>query len=418
MVVLGLLVGTVAAFAASAFIWVEHGLQHVVWSWLPETLGLSATPWWYVTAALLIGAGVVMVAWRVPGGGFGHAPVEGLHFDVVPRQILSVLVAALGSLVFGAVVGPEAPLIAVGTATGALLVRRRPEQVVRLAMVVGGAAAIGAIFGNPLITAFMLLEFAAVGLMPAAVLLPSFVALGASYVVQVGIGDWNGVGTGAMQVSGLAKLADITWPDLLASVVVGLLAAVLALLAREGGERIVAVFRRRPATTLVAGAIVTAAVAILAQALTGLDASIVLFSGQSAMPTLLAQTSVGAVIVILVTKAIAYAVGLGGGFRGGPIFPALFLGVGVGVLAALVSGQLTESGMVVAGMAAATTALLRLPLSGALFAVLIGAGAGALATPLAIIGSVVGLLARMVLDRYDSAHHVSPLPPETAPATT
>lgn len=417
LVGLSLLVGTVVAFAASGFVWLEHELQHLVWHSLPEGLGLDSTPWWFVVAALLVGAGIVMLAWRIPGGGYGHAPVQGLHFDVGPSQIASVLVAALGSLVFGAVIGPEAPLIALGTAIGALLMRGRPKQVVQLAMVVGGAAAIGAIFGNPLITAFMLLEFAAMGLMPAAILLPSFIALGASYVVQVGVGAWNGVGTGAMEVPGLTAMTQLTWGALLMAVVVGAVAAVLALAAREGGERMLALFTKRPAPTLLVTALVTAGAAIVVQATTDQDASIVLFSGQAAMPQLLAETSVGAVLPILAMKMVAYAVGLGGGFRGGPIFPGLFLGVGVGVLTALVIPELSQAGMVVAGMAGATTAVLRLPLSGALFAVFIGAGAGAEATPLAIIGSVVGLLARMLLDRIDARRTAADFATATATAT-
>ena len=42
----------------------------------------------------------------------------------------------------------------------------------------GGGAAIGLILGNPFVTAFMLLEFSAMGAMPSIVLVPAFVALG------------------------------------------------------------------------------------------------------------------------------------------------------------------------------------------------------------------------------------------------
>ncbi|MFM7551867.1 MAG: chloride channel protein, partial [Actinomycetota bacterium] len=86
----------------------------------------------------------------------------------------SILVAALGTLVFGFALGPEAPLIILGTALGAIVVRRGEDQARQLAMLLGGVAAIGAVFGNPFITAFMVLEFAALGLMPALALVPAF----------------------------------------------------------------------------------------------------------------------------------------------------------------------------------------------------------------------------------------------------
>jgi len=42
------------------------------------------------------------------------------------------------------------------------------------------------------------------------------------------------------------------------------------------------------------------------------------------------------VIAIIVLKAIAYAASLGSGFRGGPFFPAMFVGAATGLLFSLV----------------------------------------------------------------------------------
>lgn len=81
-------------------------------------------------------------------------------------------------MIFGFVPGPEAPLIIIGTTIGALVLRGRPQPVVQLGMLLDGAAAIGLILGNPFVTAFVLLEFAAMGAMPAIALVPAFVALG------------------------------------------------------------------------------------------------------------------------------------------------------------------------------------------------------------------------------------------------
>jgi hypothetical protein len=69
----------------------------------------------------------------------------------------------------------------------------------------------------------------------------------------------------------------------------------------------------------------------LADAL-GAEANEILFSGQSAIPELIREQTTGVLLLILAAKAAAYAVSLASGFRGGPIFPAVFLGIGIATL--------------------------------------------------------------------------------------
>ena len=45
-----------------------------------------------------------------------------------------------------------------------------------------------------------------------------------------------------------------------------------------------------------------------------------------------------ALLILLVAKALGYAVSLGCGFRGGLVFPAIFLGVGVTTTVGLLTG--------------------------------------------------------------------------------
>ena len=99
-------------------------------------------------------------------------------------------------------------------------------------------------------------------------------------------------------------------------------------------------------------------------------------------------------------KAVGYAISLGGGMRGGPIFPATFLGVGVGVLFALVFTGVSVSPLATAGIAAAATAMIRLPFTSAMLALLLIGGAGMEVAPFAIIGSVVGFAVRQRVDVY------------------
>lgn len=401
--------GLAGALVASLFLWVQTQLEHLVWASLPQALGLTSIPWWYVMGAVLVGTAIVLVARRLPGG-TGKSPITGFHFDTGPGTIASVLLASIGTLVFGLVLGPEAPLIACGTAIGGLLMRGREPRMVQLGMLLGGAAAIGAIFGNPLVTAFMLLEFSAMGALPAAALVPVLVALGAGYIVQIGLGPWSGLGTHSLSVTGLPAFPGMTAYDIVGALVIGVVASVVALVARVIAQRVDVQAHRRPTGILIAAAVITALLAIAVGAATGLSPEIVLFSGQTSLPTIIGLTSVTSLLAILVAKAIAYAVALGGGFRGGPIFPAVTLGVLVGVIASLLVPQLTIAGMVATGIAATTAAMTKLPFTGTLLAVLLISTAGAEITPLAIIGGVIGFIARTALDRREASTSAASAP--------
>jgi H+/Cl- antiporter ClcA len=61
----------------------------------------------------------------------------------------------------------------------------------------------------------------------------------------------------------------------------------------------------------------------------------VLFSGQSSLPDVTAETAAGVLVALVVAKGLAYAISLAVGFRGGPAFPAVAIGVMVGVLASV-----------------------------------------------------------------------------------
>ncbi len=369
------------------------------------------------------------LARRLPGA-TGNGPLTGFHFDDPLSMVPSVLLAALFTLVFGLVLGPEAPLIVLGTAVGAIVARRAEPQARRAAMLLGGVAAIGAVLGNPFVTGFMILEFAAAGLVPAAVITPVFVALGAGYLTQVGIFGLPGFGSldarGARPAGvpgdpagghpARARSSPSSRP-------------IVAVSARSLGVAVDRVARRRPVPVLYGAAIVTALVLLVAEAGFGLPQEVILFSGVEGMGALVAETSVTAVIVILVGKAIAYGVALGGGYRGGPIFPATFLGVGAGVLLALLMPDGSVSPLAAAGIAAAVAAMLRLPATSALLAAALVADGGVTMAPFAIFGAVVGIVVRMLVDKRlggDAAtsgavprdrSHLRPVPSPASPSS-
>jgi chloride channel protein, CIC family len=415
MMLPAIVVGVVAAAGASVFVEIVDLGQEAMFQQLPEALGLESAPWWWAALLLLVGAAGVALARRMPGA-TGKGPLTGFHFDNPLRVVPSILVAALFTLVFGLVLGPEAPLIVLGTAVGALLARKAEPRQRQAAMLLGGVAAIGAIFGNPFVTAFMILEFAAMGLVPAVILPGVLVALGAGYLTQVGIWSIPGFGVHSLSVPGLPEYDSIRPGDLALGLLLALAVAVVVVVVRKGAFGVDRLSARRPVPVLFAAAGVTALVLLVAEVGFDVGPTLILFSGQSGMTALLAETSAATVLVILVGKAIAYAVALGGGFRGGPIFPATFLGVAAALLLSILVPEASVTALAAAGIAAAAGAMLKLPATSALLGALLVGGSSAAVAPFAILGAVLGLVVRMAADRRSAQEAPASMPAETAPA--
>ena len=94
--------------------------------------------------------------------------------------------------------------------------------------------------------------------------------------------------------------------------------------------------------------------------------------------------------LLIVLKGLAWGVSLGAA-RGGPTFPAMFLGIVAGLLAAHLPG-FAETPAVAVLMGAACVSVLRSPLSSIVIALVVS-GAGIDVAPLVIVGVVVAFLA-------------------------
>jgi H+/Cl- antiporter ClcA len=184
---------------------------------------------WLALAGLLTAFAIV----RLPGHG-GHVPAEGLKVGGAPLgpvDLPGVLLAALATLGLGLVLGPEAPLIAIGTGLGILAMSRirrdAPQQVLSLMAAAGSFAALASVFGSPVIGAVVIIEAAGLGgpNLPI-VLLPGLMAAGIGSLVFIGLGSWSGFSTAAWSLSpfplpsyGGPGWGDFAWTVLLAIVV-------------------------------------------------------------------------------------------------------------------------------------------------------------------------------------------------------
>ena len=402
LVVLAIPIGLLAGIGSALYNIFQHELQYWLWHTLPELLGQEREPWWLVVGLLVVGAVLVALALQLPGNG-SDGPLKGFHLTIGPREVASVLLAALASLSFGAVLGPEAPLLALGTAIAIAISRSGQLGPVQVLALAGAGAALGSILGNPLVSGVLLLELLLLsgkvtnpetGIF---LLSPLIVALTTGYLLQVGIEDWSGVPDLNLAVPGLPEYTSVQWIDLGVAIPVALVAGLIVVIARRLGGVLADRFEGKQLASLLVGAGVVAAAALLMRAITGESVSLVLFSGQEQMPELLGLAGIGTLVAVVLFKGLAYAASLGAGFRGGPLFPAVFLGVGVGTAAAVLVSSVNLSAMVAAGIAAASAAGLRMPFSSMLLAVLLCAAAGPAVTVLAGVGVVVGLILGLAL---------------------
>jgi H+/Cl- antiporter ClcA len=391
------LIGAPVSALAYFFLALVGRLQHWTFTSLPAALGFHGEPLWWPVPPLLIAGLLVALAIRYLPGTAGHSPADGLSTSGAPgpAELPGVILAALATLSLGAVLGPEAPLIALGGGLAICVVRlaRRngPASVERMVAAAGSFAAISALFGSPLLGAFLLMEAVGLGgLSLELVLLPGLLAAGIGSLVFIGLGHWTGLGTFSLRIPNLPHVGSPKASEFAWAIAIGLAAALLGTGIRQLALRArTLVDRRRLLITPVAG-LAVAGLAVAYAAGTGRPSSDVLFSGQSALPSLVSHAagySAGALVLLVACKSLAYAVSLSG-FRGGPVFPSLFLGAAGGIALAHLPGLGTIAGMAM-GIGAMCAVMVRLPLTSVLVATLLLYSDGVAVMPLVIVAVVV-----------------------------
>jgi chloride channel protein, CIC family len=433
-------VGIVVSLAAWCFLELVHQIQVGAFQELPEQLGYDggAPLWWSVPVCGIAGLLVAIAIMRLPGYG-GHIPAMGLGSGPArPVDVPGIVLAALAAVGLGMVLGPEAPLIGLGSGLGILAVRlaRRdaPPPVVTVIAAAGSFAAISFLFEAPVIAAVLLIEASGVGgkQMPL-VIIPGLLAAGIGSLVSIGLGAFTGLSSsdyaiGALPLPPLDQptVAEFAWTVPLAIGITLLCLAIMLL-----GRHVQPFVMRAPFALLPGMGVLVAGLAIAFSQVTDKGIDQVLFSGQDAIGPLTADPqawSVGTLAAVIAFKGIAWGISLGS-FRGGPTFPAMFIGTAAGVLASHLPGMAMTPAVAV-GMGVAVVAVLRLPLSAVILSTLLTTEGGLADTPLIIVGVVVGYVVTMGLSarleaaspapvegpRSEPEERAVPAPPDTAPA--
>ncbi|MFF3938239.1 ion channel protein [Streptomyces phaeofaciens] len=331
-----LVVGVTASLLLLLVSGVAEQLQDVLWGDLPDALGVGRySVFWMLVVLTATGVAVGLVVWKVPGHAGPDPATTGLDAPVLPVGVLPGLtLAAVLMLAGGPSLGPENPIIAVNVGLAFWLGHRLlPRLPGRVWPMLAEAATIGALFGTPVAAALVISE-ALVGR-------PAKGAL------------WDNVfaplvaaAAGALTADLVAHPAfDLDLPppgrpdggDLLAALVIASAAALLGMGAVRVFPYVHGAFGRlrHPMLMLPAGGVVLGLLGALGGHLT-------LFKGLEEVEELAADPdgwTAGEFATMTVVKLAALVVAASCGFRGGRIFPAVFVGAALGLTAhALVPG--------------------------------------------------------------------------------
>jgi H+/Cl- antiporter ClcA len=397
LLALAAIIGVPVSAVAYGFLALVSKLQGWIFTSLPHGLGFHAEPvWWPIPLLAIAGILVALAIRYLPGTG-GHSPADGFKAGSppAPSQLPGVVLAALAGLALGIVLGPEAPLIALGGGLGVCAVRLAkrdaPQKTQAVVASAGSFAAISTLLGSPVIGAFLLMEVSGVG--GAAlelVLVPGLLAAGIGSLIFIGLDHWTGLGTFSLALPHLPHFATPDIAEFGWALVIGAAAAPLGV----GIHRLALLLRphveRRMMLLMPVVGLVVAGLAIAYAEGSGKATSDVLFSGQNELgPFILhsAAYTVGAVLLLLVCKGLAYSASLSS-FRGGPIFPSMFIGAAGGVALSHLPG-LPLVPAVAMGIGAMMTVMLRLPMTSVLLPVLLLSTDGLAVTPLVIVAVVV-----------------------------
>ena len=318
--------------------------------------------------------------------------------------------------------GPEAPLIAIGGGLGALTVRLAKKDASPTALMImasaGSFAAISTLLGSPVLGAFLIMEIAGIGGMRLSlVMLPGLLASGIGALVFVGLGNWTGLRSFSLALTSVPPAAPPTLASLAWALVIGAAGALLGWLIRSLALWLRLIVHVSRVLVTAAFGLLIGLIAMAYQLGTGRSFTQVLFSGQDALPELVehaADYSLGVLILLILCKALAYGLSLSA-FRGGPVFPSMFIGAAVGVTASGLPGMDLAAG-IATGIGAMSAAMLRLPLTSTLLAVLLMGTDGVAVTPQVVVAVAVAFVVTYLLPEPGPKAPEAPQPePRNAP---
>jgi H+/Cl- antiporter ClcA len=329
MVLPALAVGIFSAVLLYVVISVAGWVEDLLWDTVPGAVGLSGTPVWTLLVLTLSGVATGLIVWKVPGHAGPDPATMGLVEAPLPLAVVpSLLLALMLTLSTGVSLGPENPIMAIDIGLVVVLgTRFMPKAGLPAWIGLSTAGMIAAMFGTPVAAALVLSE--APGDPRQSLwdrLFAPLVAAGAgALTTDLLAGGRLGpaVPVGAYPAPQLV--------DLFTGGVIAGLAALIGLVATYLFRQTHPILHRlpNPLIMLTVGGVVLGVLGIVGGPITlfkGLDQSKELVDNAS-------QYSAGQLALIAAIKVLALVIAATAGFRGGRIFPSLFIGVALGLFA-------------------------------------------------------------------------------------
>ncbi|HBV5263802.1 TPA: ion channel protein [Escherichia coli] len=302
-------------------------LQNLLWQRLPGTLGIAQdSPLWIIGVLTLTGIAVGLVI-RFSQGHAGPDPAcEPLIGAPVPPSALpGLIVALILGLAGGVSLGPEHPIMTVNIALAVAIGARLLPRVNRMEWtILASAGTIGALFGTPVAAALIFSQT-----LNGSSEVPLWDRLFAPLMAAAAGALTTGLFFHPHFSLPIAHYGQMEMTDILSGAIVAAIAIAAGMVAVWCLPRLHAMMHqmKNPVLVLGIGGFILGILGVI-------GGPVSLFKGLDEMQQMVANQafSTSDYFLLAVIKLAALVVAAASGFRGGRIFPAVFVGVALGLV--------------------------------------------------------------------------------------
>ena len=302
-------------------------LQNLLWQRLPGTLGIAQdSPLWIIGVLTLTGIAVGLVI-RFSQGHAGPDPAcEPLIGAPVPPSALpGLIVALILGLAGGVSLGPEHPIMTVNIALAVAIGARLLPRVNRMEWtILASAGTIGALFGTPVAAALIFSQT-----LNGSSEVPLWDRLFAPLMAAAAGALTTGLFFHPHFSLPIAHYGQMEMTDILSGAIVAAIAIAAGMVAVWCLPRLHAMMNqmKNPVLVLGIGGFILGILGVI-------GGPVSLFKGLDEMQQMVANQafSTSDYFLLAVIKLAALVVAAASGFRGGRIFPAVFVGVALGLM--------------------------------------------------------------------------------------
>ena len=306
---------------------IASALQNLLWQRLPGTLGIAQdSPLWIIGVLTLTGIAVGLVI-RFSQGHAGPDPAcEPLIGAPVPPSALpGLIVALILGLAGGVSLGPEHPIMTVNIALAVAIGARLLPRVNRMEWtILASAGTIGALFGTPVAAALIFSQT-----LNGSSEVPLWDRLFAPLMAAAAGALTTGLFFHPHFSLPIAHYGQMEMTDILSGAIVAAIAIAAGMVAVWCLPRLHSMMHqmKNPVLVLGIGGFILGILGVI-------GGPVSLFKGLDEMQQMVANQafSTSYYFLLAVIKLAALVVAAASGFRGGRIFPAVFVGVALGLM--------------------------------------------------------------------------------------